>query len=154
MNIYLGIDPGLNGGLVAINENEGIEYKCVMPTLMNKKKDLDIKEIGVIIEDLDFYAKEKKGQLFVILEKQYVRPVSGKRSCWMNGFSYGVLRTAIAFVGVQTELVTPQIWMKALGLNSKDKKGSIKYCVDKYPSEDWTATERSRKVHDGLTDAL
>ena len=45
-------------------------------------------------------------------------------------------------------------WMKELGINSKDEKGSIKYCQRKYPNESFKATERCSKAHDGLTDAL
>ena len=155
MTIYIGIDPGLNGGIVVIDETEKVLYKQIMPTVDGNKKDYDIKGIHQMLFGFVFGPRQKytRGNVVVILEKQYVRPVSGKRSCWMNGFGYGLLKMSINVHEYQTEIVNPQTWMKGLGISSKDGKGSVKYCLDKYPGEDWTATERSKKPHDGMTDA-
>ena len=55
-------------------------------------------------------------------------------------------------IGISYEIVKPQTCMKELGIDSKDKKGSIPFCQRKWPDVDWKATERCTKVHDGLTD--
>ena len=39
------------------------------------------------------------------------------------------------------------------GMNTKDKKASIKWCQRRYPKEEFRASERCTKLHDGLTDA-
>lgn len=153
-NIFVGIDPGLNGGIVGIDSNENIVKKFVMPIIKSNKTEYDIKEFQEIIHDFIYIAHKNKSTCWFILEKQYVRPVSGKRACWMNGYGYGMIQTVLITSGVQTEIVNPQTWMKKLGIDSKDKKGSVKYCLRKYPNEKWTATERSKVPHDGLTDAL
>ena len=55
------------------------------------------------------------------------------------------------------EIVSPTVWQRELfkgNYGSKDSKDlSIAYCLQKYPTAMWKATERCRKYHDGKTDA-
>jgi len=53
------------------------------------------------------------------------------------------------------EIVSPNDWMKVvfLGMDRTDEKLSIKWVQRLYPDYDWTATERSRILHDGKTDS-
>ena len=143
---FIGIDVGLNGGIVILDEKERIILKSVMPIKKtNKKVEYDIKSL---ISLLNIYNFAK-----VYLEQTHVRPVSGKRACFMNGFGYGIIKGILESLNIDYEIVSPQKWMKEFGIISKDKKGSIEFCKKKWSKEDWIATKRCRKPHDGLTDA-
>lgn len=152
MGIYIGIDNGLNGGIVAINDSQEIIIKKVMPIIKGDKNDFDVHEIVKIFEELfDVY----DGQVFVMLEKAHVRPVQGIRAAFTTGFCFGIFQGVLESFGLSYEVVNPTVWMKTVfeGHNSEDKKISIQWCQRKWPKEDWRATERSSKIHDGLTDA-
>jgi hypothetical protein len=152
--IFIGIDNGLSGGIVAINEKQEIIGRCVMPVIKGKKTDYDIGKIYNFLSRInDVFINQ---DIFVALEKAHVRPVSGKRACFMTGFGYGVMQGILKALGVSYEIVSPKDWQKEIlkGMNTGDtKKDSIMFCKRKWPKEDWTATERSKKEHDGLTDA-
>jgi len=149
--VYIGIDNGLNGGIVVIDDNQQIVEKLVMPTIkVGGKTEYDVNEIVNFFNG--FFQPNK---MFAALEKAHVRPVSGKRACFMNGFGYGIMQGLLESLNIPYEIVSPNDWMKEIltSVNTKDKKGSIMWCKRKYPKEDWTASKRSTKPHDGLTDA-
>lgn len=147
--IFVGIDCGKQGGIVVIDEKENIMEKHIMPVIkIGKKIEYDIERISFLVSR---WYEMKDAHVFV--EKQYPRPITSKRACFDIGYGYGILLTALKISGLSTEIVTPQTWMKVMKISSKNGKGSISYCLKKYPKEDWTATERAKKVADGLTDA-
>jgi hypothetical protein len=149
MNQFIGIDGGLNGGIVIIDENQQVINKFVMPTLKSDNKThYDAKRIVEIFKTLN-----EKENIKVILEKSHVRPISGKRASFMTGFGYGLMQGILESLGISYEIVKPQTWMKELEITSTDEKGSILFCQRKWPNEKWTATERCTIAHTGLTDA-
>ena len=147
--IYVGIDPGLSGGIVAINDKQEIIYKNIMPVIKGKKTEYNIQKL---IEILNY---SEPSNVCIALEKQHVRPVSGKRACFMTGFGFGMLQAIIEVRGFSYEIVNPIVWMKDIfkGNDYKDKKASVQFCQRKWPKEDWKATEKCRVIHKGLTDA-
>ena len=46
MNYFTGIDNGLNGGIVVLDEQQRVVKKLVMPVIQGKKKEYDIQTIG------------------------------------------------------------------------------------------------------------
>lgn len=152
MALFLGVDNGLNGGIVGINEKQEIVIKKIMPIIKGDKNDFDVNAIAKIFEDLgDAY----EGQVFVMLEKAQTRPVQGIRAAFSTGLCYGIFQGVLESNQLSYEVVNPTVWMKVVlaGFNSEDKKVSIQWCQRKWPNENWKATERSTKPHDGLTDA-
>ena len=150
---FIGLDVGLSGGIVVIDETQKIIGKWIMPTIKSKgKTEYNVQEIVDIFTRIN-------GSLInscwhVILEKEHARPISGKRASFMLGFGYGLMQGILESLHVSYEIVSPQDWMKELNINSKDEKGSIKYCQRMFPNEDFRATERCTVIHDGITDAL
>jgi len=150
--IFVGIDNGLSGGITAIDENQNIIKKWVMPVIKVKKTEYDINEIINIFK----YIKQLNKQTYVALEHAHVRPISGKRACFMTGLGYGIMQALIGAFSFSYEIINPKQWQKNIfqGINTGDtKKDSILFCKRKWPEEDWTKTERSKKAHDGLTDS-
>lgn len=152
MKLFVGIDPGLRGGVTVVDKNEKIHKKVVIPVIKQKNKTkYDSINLYLLLSKLRRLVH--KNQLWFVLEQAAVRPISGKRACFMNGYGYGLIRGILVSLDANVMIVSPQKWMKALDLSSKNGKGSIQYCKEKYPREDWTATARSKKPHDGLTDS-
>ena len=145
--MYIGIDNGLSGGIVMLDENQKVINKYIMPVIKIKgKNEYDVRRIVEILN------VSEPVDIFCCIEKQHVRPISGKRACFTNGFGFGLFQGILESIGISYEIVKPQTWMKELEIDSKDKKGSISFCQRKWPDIDWRATERCTKVHDGLTD--
>ena len=150
--MYIGIDLGLSGGIVMLDENQKVIYKYVMPVIKIKgKSEYDVKRIVYIFQNL-LHSTLEPDNIFTVLEKQHVRPVSGKRASFMTGFGFGLFQGILESIGMGYEIVKPQTWMKELEIDSKDSKGSIPFCQRKWPDVNWKATERCTKAHDGLTD--
>lgn len=148
--IFIGIDNGLDGGIVVIDKDEQIRGSTVMPTINQDKKEYDIKRIVSTL----CLSKFIDSKIMVILEKAQVHPISGKRACFMTGYGYGVIQGILNSLDFPYQVVAPNEWMKnVLNNTKKDKKASIEYCLRKYPNNDWKRTERSTTIHSGLTDA-
>lgn len=151
--IFVGVDNGLNGGIVVIDDAQVILHKFVMPTIKVKgKNEYDVNEVVSIFVGL-------KGQygdnIHVAVEQAHVRPVSGKRACFTTGGGYYLIKGVLTALSISYEIVPPKKWQKELlqGLGTDTKAASIMYCKQKWPTIKWTATERSTKAHDGLCDA-
>lgn len=144
---YIGIDPGLGGGITIIDENAKIIEKHIMPVISKQLRDYDIYKIYNMLHP---YAGQIAG-----LEKSQVHPVSGKRACFMNGYGFGVLQTCLRILNISYMLVPPLVWMKVIlhGIKHTDEKGSIRWAITNYPQENWRASPTGEKIHDGLTDS-
>ena len=151
--IVVGIDNGLSGGIACVGNQEQLLEVFPMPIVKsNKRTEYDMREIINKIKTI----QKLDTNVIAILEQAAVRPVSGKRACFMNGQCYGIMRGILNALDISCVIVTPNRWMKEIlaGTNQKDKKGSIKYCLNKYPAYSFKATERCTKYHDGCTDAV
>jgi len=146
---YIGLDNGVNGGITILDENQNIIAKHIMPVLGKSKKEYDINRI---IQILNRY----KTDSFAILEKAQPQFRDGRKQAFKTGFGYGVLQALLTALNISYQIISPKMWQKKIfkGLNSNDTKiASILFCKRKWPKEDWTPTERSKKCHDGMTDA-
>lgn len=153
--MFVGIDGGLNGGITVINHNLEIVYKLVMPVIKGDKVNFDIQKIKDFF-NIVLKFKQDSGEFIVIgLEKASVRPIQGIRAAFTTGYCYGMFEGILTSLGYGYEIVNPTVWMKKVfeGSDIKDKKQSVMFCKRKWPNEDWCATERSKKEHDGLTDS-
>lgn len=152
MTVYIGVDNGLSGGISAIDENQNVLFSRVMPIIQGKGKSYDLNTISNIFNKFDI-----DGEIFVVLEKAHVRPISGKRACFMTGYGYGALQGVLSALNIPYEIIRPKDWQQdiLMGINTGDtKKDSILWAKKKYPKLDLKATERCTKDHDGKTDSL
>ena len=150
--MYIGIDNGLNGGIVIIDDTECVVTRLIMPTIKIKKKnEFDVNTLVRFFVALN----REYSNVNVMLEQAHVRPISGKRASFTTGFCFGMMQGLMGALGISYEIVSPQTWQKEiLKKTGKDsKQESISFCLRKWPSINWCATEKSKKPHDGLTDA-
>lgn len=151
---FVGIDNGLSGGIVCLNERMEVIHKFIMPTIkVEDKTEYDIKKLTAMLNEIyiDDFSNEN---LFVTLESAYPRQVSGKRACFSTGYGYGVIRGILETYGIKYIIVSPQKWMKEiLGKTEKGIKGSLVFCQKQWPTVNWSRTDRCTTLHSGLTDA-
>ena len=148
--IYIGVDNGLNGALVAIQGNKILE-KIVMPTVSSTKNKREYDNFGVIA----FFNRYKDAT--VILEKAHAMPVLGKVQAFNFGKGFGLMIGILSALQFRYHVVHPKTWQKQMfkDINYTDTKQASALIAQRlYPGIDFTATERSKKIHDGITDAL
>jgi hypothetical protein len=151
MAVYVGIDNGLAGGIVLLNDKCEIIEKWIMPVVKGEKTEFNIVEINRIFETIRYNYEN----VIVGLEKAHVRPVQGIRAAFTTGYCLGMFQGILTSKGLGYEVINPSVWMKKVfeGNNTEDKKASVMFCQRKWPNENWHGTERSTKIHDGMTDA-
>lgn len=136
--IYIGIDPGKNGGIAVIKDNNDIIHLY----------SYDEHRLIVI---LGIYSSIKNVRC--VLEKVNAMPGQGVVSMFNFGQNYGFIQGVLKAYGIPYELVTPQKWKKEFSCTS-DKNTSIEVCKRLFPGVNLKATERCRKEHDGMAEAL
>ena len=94
---YIGIDPGINGGITVINKSGEIVSSIKMPST---SRDL--------LDHLLIYCEDS----FCIFEKVSSRPTNGAKSNFTFGRGIGQLEMALIALSVPSEDITPMKWMK------------------------------------------
>ena len=69
------------------------------------------------------------------------------------GMNFGFIQGVLKAYGIPYELVTPQKWKKEFSCTS-DKNTSIEVCKRLFPDVNLKATDRCKKDHDGMAEAL
>jgi len=154
---YLGIDVGVNGGLVLLSEIQGLPpiRKSIMPII--SVADRSEVSTPAIIECLEWHTGPKH-ELLVVIEScsHHLDSAHMMRSVALN---YGKLLGIIESRGynVRRVLATgPTGWQRAM--LGKLKKGETKPAAyltacKIWPGESWLANSRCRVPHDGMIDA-
>lgn len=137
--IYIGIDPGKNGGIAIIDDNFkycNYVYPFSEETLVDKLN-------AFIYDDV----------CFCIVEQVHAMPKQGLSSTFNFGRNYGFIQGVLKTYRIPFELVSPQKWKKEFSCTS-DKNTSIEVCKRLFPNANLKASERCKKDHDGMAEAL
>jgi len=167
--IIIGIDPGKTGAIVAINTTLGTVEKHLIPLIGNE---LDLASLKQIL------CKYISAPVCVYIEDVHAIFGSAAGATFTFGFVCGAIQAAVACLGLPYTLVQPKAWQKELyqGIPEirkqpiKIKKGkrtgkmiqgkmdtkamSLLAAKRLFPKLDLRATERCKKPHDGIVDAL
>jgi hypothetical protein len=153
-HVYIGIDNGLTGGLVALSDHPGPPIEMiVMPTRgKTKGNEVDAKEVYFILSAL---SGGLSGRITVILETpgKHSPGAQALSSMWD---SYGAIRGVLESRGIRHHRITPQAWQKKMlpGCAKGDTKpAALAKARQLWPQENWLATPRSTVAHGGLIDA-
>lgn len=124
--IFLGIDPGVSGGLAAIDTEDRTEDYQVQ-AIVHKMPSSDL-EIWKLIEA--YQPHSKKTATFSALEKVggYLKGSQGNLGSAMFRFgqNYGALRMALTAAGISCAEVHPHRWQAVLGVSSRKNSGETK----------------------------
>ena len=158
MMIFVGVDPGLSGALVAISEAGKIEGQLIMPRLSGSKGPLDTRTILSWL--LEMKSLTGSGSFFGAIERVSTRPGQGATSTLTTGVNWGRLDALFIAIGVRYETPTPQQWKRTLGLPKRSGKERAQGKIDAvemvsrlFPEMDLMPGRR-RVPHDGLADAV
>jgi len=104
--LYIGIDPGVNGGIAwTLDDGQQRKTEAVkMPATLTDLSDL--------LAELASLSKLKS----CALEKVASRPGQGVASCFTFGRAYGNAESAVVCHGIPLERVLPRKWQQPLGL--------------------------------------
>lgn len=138
--IYIGIDPGKNGGIAYIHQTQ---------------TGITVYEVAVFDETtlIRLLSNFNKNACICALEQVHAMPKQGVSSTFNFGVNYGFIQGVLKAYGISYELVTPQKWKKEFSVTS-DKNTSIEVCKRLFPNVNLKATERCKKDHDGMAEAL
>jgi len=151
--MIMGIDNGLDGGIVILRDDGSIVGKHVMPTLdvAKSRRDYNINQVCRIVE----HAMDGLELREVFVERAQSMPGQGVRSMFMTGYGFGIMLGILGKAAIPYTVVSPQTWMKVmfLGLPKEGKDTTKLVCSRIWPKEDWKASIKCRVAHDGLCDA-
>lgn len=146
--MILGIDPGQTGGLVVLDEKGDLLDKLVMPTIGSH---IDLKLLHVWLTADDPFSH-------CFIEKSQPMPRQGVSSVFKYGRTFGMIEALVSAAGIPYEMVTPQKWTKEMhkGIEkSIPPKDRSRIALSRlFPEVDLRVSERAKKPHEGLMDAL
>jgi len=151
--IYIGIDNGLTGGLVAISDHPGPPIdKIPMPTRgKSKGNEVDANDVWKWISTY-FNTIES---MTVVIETPGKHSPGAQALCSMWD-SFGVIRGILESRSIRHHRITPQAWQKTMlvGCAKGDTKPAALAMAQRlWPEETWLASPRCTKPHDGMIDA-
>lgn len=150
--IVIGIDNGLDGGVVCLRPQTGKLLRAVTPTLGTGKRSLDLVAMSRLLRAMVVTGEDA----VAFLERAQAMPGQGVTSMFSIGFGFGAWQGLLTGLAIPFELVTPRKWQGEMfsGVNRDDTKQASALVAQRlFPEVDWRASTRCRKPHDGLTDA-
>jgi hypothetical protein len=177
--MHIGIDNGLNGGIVALSDVERVSAegrylapiaKIPMPTLKRKRKakgkgkppkyerEVDTAKLIAFIRD-ELHVTPKQPCVFHI--EQCPRHSRDKSAMRVMAFTYGkiigILEAAFPYCELKRVRSGNDTdgWQRALLPDMKpgqSKAEALKLAKQLWPEEDWRASERCEVSHDGMID--
>lgn len=147
--IYIGIDPGKNGGIAVIHDK--------LPKLLDisvyKYSDDNLIDFIDVCTKGSCIAVHRDEEIKCVLEKVNAMPGQGVVSMFNFGQNFGFIQGVLKAYEISFELVPSQKWKKEFSVTS-DKNTSIEVAKRLFPGVNLKATERCKKDHDGMAEAL
>lgn len=147
MGCVLGIDPGLQGGLAALDDEGRVVLLHVMPVVNGQ---VDAPGLAALLWQL------WPGVELAVVENVHAMPGQGVTSMFTFGRGLGTILGVLAAMHAKVEMPSPQKWKKAvLGerFDHSAKEGCMAWVAERYPAAQ-VVLPRCRKPHSGLCDAL
>jgi hypothetical protein len=150
-DIIIGIDNGISGALVAISAYHGkVIDKILMPTRSSEKsRECNGAEMVEWLHGFIF------NRIAVALETPSKHSPGTLALCSMWD-CYGAIRGILEAYGIKHIRIAPRTWQSVM-LGVVPKGETKAYARAKaaqiWPDEDWLATPRSKKAHEGFIDA-
>jgi len=151
-DIIIGIDNGISGALVALSAYSGMVLDSIlMPTRTNgTSRECDAIAVCEWIEKFQY-----SDEVAVALETPSKHSPGTLALCSMWD-CYGAIRGILEAYGIRHIRIAPRTWQSVM-LGVVPKGETKAYARAKaaqiWPDEDWLATPRSKKAHEGFIDA-
>lgn len=154
MTGYLGIDNGLDGGIVGLRADGSVSLAVPMPTLGKQRRTYDLATICEVLTG--WKLSHGGGDVFCLLEAAASRPTDGHMQAFKTGRGFGAMEAMLIALHIPYGVARPQAWQKTMfkGTDSKldTKSRAIQVCQRRLPTLD-LKPGRKRVPHTGLADA-
>ena len=150
---FIGIDNGLDGGVVVLSASGAIVRTEVMPVnKIGKGRMIDITELARILNDYP---------VATVICEEASKHSPGKMALCSTWFTYGQIVAMLKLHLHRYQTITPQTWQRVFWTKSKvadgqsydTKSAALEAAKKLWPEQDWLASARSSKPHDGMVDA-
>ena len=130
-SLFLGIDPGVHGGLAVVEITDGaapilVEAIDVPVVGTGAKERVDVAAIRNFIE--------KHKPIRALIERAGVMPKQGIASGFKYGRAVGALEAAIALCAIPIEVIEPSTWKRFWHLPGRDKERARQLAREKFPA--------------------
>jgi len=152
--IYIGIDNGLTGALVALSTLPGPPLDMLTMPTRNKAKGNEVDAYRTMLW-LSSVCNGDFNRITVILETPGKHSPGAQALCSMWD-SYGAIRSVLECKAIRHHRIAPQKWQKFLltGCVKGDTKPAALAMAQRiWPTESWLASTRCKVPHSGLIDA-
>jgi crossover junction endodeoxyribonuclease RuvC len=127
--IKIGIDPGLSGAVVVLQDDLPTEWYR-MPTMKTGSANrVNAAALAAIIRRTIFDDEETRAYVELVSSM----PGQGVASMFSFGHSAGVIQGVLGAYRMPVKMVTPQSWKKRAGLIGKDKEASRTLAIQMWP---------------------
>jgi crossover junction endodeoxyribonuclease RuvC len=130
--LTLGIDPGVSGAIVLLEDGQPIEWD-LMPALKTGKA---TRVNGAAVARLCSLLPSDH----IYVEAVHSMPKQGVSSSFNFGHSAGVIEGVLQALAAPYTLVTPQAWKKRAGLIGQDKDAARSRAIQLWPA--WRALDK------------
>lgn len=147
--IFIGIDPGLTGGIAALDDDGIIlmvDRMPVMPSPIAGRKMVDGRHLAAVLRGLR-QSSELGTRALAAVEQVGAMPKQSPVSMFAFGQTYGTALGVLGALNVPHQFVQPQKWQKHHSL-SADKAQTLGWAMRRWPHLEL------KKSHDGMADAL
>jgi crossover junction endodeoxyribonuclease RuvC len=152
----LGIDNGLDGALVVIEEGSFsrravISRRIVMPVITGSKDAKREYDVPAVVRLISMFQPDH-----AYVERAQSMPKQGVSSTFSIGYGFGLMVGILTSLKVPYTIVHPRTWQKVMLRDVKKtdtKKAAAVVCRRLWPEIDWRKSVRARTNHDGLCDA-
>lgn len=140
MKRVIGIDPGLYGGVVAIDadgDDQQIVAAFATPLLTGMRKgkairDYDVRAMYNVLCDVVYGAPNRP--VLIVLERASTRPGQHAQAVLRTGEGYGLWRGLAHAFPVVIQYVLPQVWKRRACLIHADKRASVGRAKERFPA--------------------
>lgn len=129
--IVAGVDPGLSGA-VALLDGPNLLAVFDLPTIDKPHKNGSRAELSPALLQDELIGDVRVSVAFI--EQVTASPQMGTVSAFRFGECFGQICAVFQCLGIRTELVRPQVWKKAMGLNAEAEVSRAK-AIELWPDQ-------------------
>ena len=146
---YIGLDPGKEGAIVILQGDKVTKYTYPM---IGTSKEYDIQAIR------DIFLTFEGDNCHLVIENVHAIAGGSAKANWSFSRGKALLEVLAAAYDLPHTMVNPKAWQKIIhqGIPKMDTAKDMTLMAIKrlYPTVDLRKSERAKKPHDGIYDAL
>ena len=128
---FLGVDPGITGGLSIVEMTDGpvpMLVECIdIPVVgTGAKERVDVAAIRNFIE--------RHKPVRALIERAQAMPKQGASSGFKYGRAVGAIEAAVVLCSIPVEIIEPSAWKRFWHLPGKDKERARQLALEKFPA--------------------